>query len=79
VVTLARQPIDFDESRTGSERLLTQLAMAANGRFPPWRGFVIDLTALVLTPEPIRPGDDALLRKVLSSCCPSHLRRCGER
>jgi hypothetical protein len=76
---VARQPVDVDESRAGSERLPTRLAMAANGRFPPWRGFVIGLTALVLTPEPISPGDDALLRKVLSNCCPSHLRRCGER
>ena len=39
--------------------------MAANGRFPPWHGLVIGLTALVLTPEPIGPGDDAMLREVL--------------
>ena len=48
-----------------SERLLTRLAMAANGRFPPWRGLVIGLTAIVLTPEPIEPADDAMLREVL--------------
>ena len=39
--------------------------MAVNGRFPPWRGLVVGLTALVLTPEPIGPGDDAMLRDVL--------------
>ena len=38
--------------------------MAANGRFPPWKGLVIGLTAVVLTPEPIAPGDDAMLRQV---------------
>jgi hypothetical protein len=65
VVCLVRQPVDLDGSRAGYERLLTRLAMAANGRFPPWRGWVIGLTAIVLTPEPIGPGDDAMLRQVL--------------
>jgi hypothetical protein len=65
VVSLVRQPVDLDGSRAGYERLLIRLAMAANGRFPPWRGFVIGLTVLILTPEPIGPGDDAMLRQVL--------------
>ena len=65
VVMVVRQPVDIDGSTAGYERLLTRLAMAANGRFPPWRGLVIGLTALVLTPEPIAPGDDAMLREVL--------------
>ncbi len=65
VVMVVRQPVDIDGSRSGYERLLTRLAMAANGRFPPWKGWVIGLSALVLTPEPIGPGDDAMLRQVL--------------
>ena len=62
VVMLARQPVDIDGSRSAYERLLIRLAMAANGRFPPWRGLTIGLTAVVLTPEPISPGDDEMLR-----------------
>ncbi len=65
VVMLVRQPVDIDGSRDGYERLLNRLARAANGRFPPWQGLVIGLTAMVLTPEPIAPGDDAMLREVL--------------
>ncbi len=65
VVAIVRQPIDIDGTSAGLSRFLTRLAMAANGRFPPWRGLVIGLTALVLTPEPIGPGDDAVLREVL--------------
>ncbi len=65
VVAVARQPVDIDGTRSGYERLLKRLAMAVNGRFPPWRGPVIGLTALILTPEPIVAGDDAMLREVL--------------
>ena len=65
VVMVVRQPVDIEGSRTGYERLLTRLGMAVNGRFPPWRGLAIGLTALVLTPEPIGPGDDAMLQEVL--------------
>jgi hypothetical protein len=65
VVAVVRQPVDIDGSQAAQERFLTRLAMAVNGRFPPWRGLVIGLTALVLTPEPIGPGDDAMLRDVL--------------
>jgi hypothetical protein len=65
VVLLARQPVDIEGSRPSYERFLTRLAMAVNGRFPPWRGLTIGLNALVLTPEPIAPGDDDMLRAVL--------------
>jgi hypothetical protein len=65
VVMVARQPADIEGSRSGYERLLMRLAMAANGRFPPWKGLVLGLSAVVLTPEPIGPGDDAMLRQVL--------------
>ncbi len=65
IVAIIRQPVDIDRTKAGQTRLLTRLAMAANGRFPPWRGLVIGLTALVLTPEPIEPADDAVLRDVL--------------
>jgi hypothetical protein len=65
IVAVVRQPVDIDRSQAAQIRFLTRLAMAANGRFPPWRGLVIGLTALVLTPEPIEPADDAMLRDVL--------------
>jgi hypothetical protein len=66
VVLIARQPVDIDGSRISYERLLTRLAMAVNGRFPPWRGLTIGLNAVVLTPEPIAPGDDDMLREALA-------------
>jgi hypothetical protein len=67
VVAVVRQPVDIDGSKASQSRFLTRLAMAANGRFPPRKGLVIGLTALVLTPEPIGPGDDAMLREVLGA------------
>jgi hypothetical protein len=67
VVAVVRQPVDVDGSAAGYKRLLIRLAMAANGRFPPWRGLVIGLTALILTPEPIGPGDDAMLGEVIGT------------
>ena len=66
VVMVVRQPVDIDGSRAGYERLLNRMAMAANGRFSPRKGLVIGLTAMVLTPEPITPTDDAMLREVLN-------------
>ena len=63
VVTVVRQPIDLDGSQAGQTKLLTRLALAVNGRFPPWKGLVIGLTSLVITPEPIGPGDDAILQE----------------
>jgi hypothetical protein len=65
VVALVLQPVDIDGSREGQERVMTRLAMAVNGRFPPWRGLVIGLTAVILTPEPIMPTDETILRDVL--------------
>ncbi len=65
IVMVARQPVDIDGTKAGYERLLNRMALAASGRFPPWRGPVVGLTALVLTPEPISPGDDAMLGEVL--------------
>lgn len=65
VVMVVRQPVDIDGSAAARERFLTRLAMAANGRFPPWRGLVIGLTVVMLTPEPIGPGDDAMLGEAL--------------
>jgi len=65
VVAVVRQPMDLELSENGYNQLLTRLAMAASGRFPPWKGLTIGLTGLVLTPEPIGPGDDAVLARVL--------------
>src|SRR5829696_8340815 len=68
VVAVARQPVDVGLSAADYRRFLTRVAMAVNGRFPPWRGhrgLVIGLTSLVLTPEPIGPDDDAILSKAV--------------
>jgi hypothetical protein len=67
VVMVARQPVDVEATQAGYHRLLTRLAMAANGRFPPWQGLVVGLTAVVLTPDPIEPGDESMLRRVLDA------------
>jgi hypothetical protein len=67
VTAVVRQPVDVGLSVSGYQTLLTRLAMAVNGRFPPWRGLTLGLTAIVLTPEPIGPGDDEVLRSVLDA------------
>lgn len=66
VVAVARQPIDLGIARGGYRTLLGRLVMAVNGRFPPVRGLSVGLTALVLTPEPIGPEDDAALAESLA-------------
>jgi hypothetical protein len=77
VVAVARQPVDVAFRPDDYRTFLTRLAMAVNGRFPPWSwnrpgrgaagsgGLVVGLTALILTPEPIGPEDDATLARVL--------------
>jgi hypothetical protein len=67
VVMIARQPVDVEGTRASYQRLLTRLAMAVNGRFSPRQGLVVGLTGVVLTSEPIAPGDDAMLRQVLDA------------
>jgi hypothetical protein len=67
VVAVARQPMDLGLGDGDYAKLLTRVAMAASGRFPPWKGFVIGLACLVLTSEPIGPGDDAVLGRVLGT------------
>ena len=66
VVAVVRQPVDVSMSESSYTELLMRLAGAANSRFPPWNGLVIGLTAVVLTPEAIGPGDDAVLGQVLA-------------
>lgn len=68
VVALVRQPVDLWFSVEGCRSLLTRLSMAVNSRFPPgWsHGVALGLTVLSVTPEPIGPGDDAVLREVVN-------------
>ena len=73
VVLVARQPVDIDGSRPSYERLLTRLAMAVNGRFPPWKGLTIGLNAVVLTPEPIAPATTTCCAK----CSVSSFEECA--
>ncbi len=65
LVMVARQPVDIEGTLEGYQRLLTRMAMAANGRYPPRTGWVLGLSAVVLTPEPIQPEDDAMLARAL--------------
>jgi hypothetical protein len=78
VVAVVRQPVDVAFRPDDYRTFLTRLAMAVNGRFPPWTwsrgrglsvagGLVVGLTALVLTPEPIGPDDDATLGQILGN------------
>jgi hypothetical protein len=67
IVMVVRQPVDIEGTKAGYERLVKRMARAASGRYPPWRGPVAGLTALVLTPEPIGSGDDAMLRDALAT------------
>ncbi len=67
VVIVVRQPVNVDGSRDGYQRLLTRAALAASTRYPPWKGLVVGLTMVALTPEPIGPGDDAMLGEVLAT------------
>ena len=70
VVAVVRQPMDLGLTIGGGYgRLLSRLARAAEARFRPGRDGrwgTIGLTALILTPEPIGPDDDATLQKALA-------------
>jgi hypothetical protein len=67
VTAVVRQPLDVEFSEAGYRQLLKRLAAAASGRFPPWKGLVIGLTAVVLTPEPIGPNDDRALAALVGT------------
>ena len=64
VVAVVRQPVDIAGTEAGYRALLGRLADAANNRFPPSWGLgfgTVALSAVVLTPEPIKLEDDAIL------------------
>ena len=66
VVMVARQPVDIDGPRPLIRRLLTRWPWPSTAGFPLARaGHRPD--AVVLTPEPIAPGDDAMLRRCWAS------------
>jgi hypothetical protein len=67
VLAVVRQPWDIAFSPSGYGTLLLRLAAAASGRFPPWKGLSLALTALVITPEPLAPGEDEVLSRVLET------------
>jgi hypothetical protein len=70
VTAVVRQPLDIGiKVGGGYPALLARLASAVHSRFPPGRDGrwgTIGLTAIVLTPEPIGPDDDAALQKALT-------------
>jgi hypothetical protein len=71
VVAVIRQPVDLAFSATGVRQLLARLASSVDARFPPLgkgphpKGLALGLTAIVLTPEPIGPSDDATLAELI--------------
>ncbi|RUL89509.1 hypothetical protein [Tautonia sociabilis] len=70
VVAIARQPVDLSGSPPDQRRLIERLSRAVHGRFPPWprggSGLVIGLTAVVLTPAPIRFDEEETLGSALA-------------
>ena len=83
LVAVVRQPVDLPFTAPGCTTLLDRLSRAVNTRFPPLvrrHGLAVGLTTVVLTPEPIRPDDDAVLasglaRPARSRCVPLGLLR----
>jgi hypothetical protein len=67
VLAVVRQPRDIAFSQSGYAMLLLRLAGAASGRFPPWKGLSLGLTTLVITPEPLAPGQDEVIARVLET------------
>lgn len=67
VVAVARQPVDV--AIDDYPRLVERLAKVINTRFPPirrGRGLMLGFTAVVTTPEPIGPEDDAKLDRAMA-------------
>jgi hypothetical protein len=83
LVAVVRQPMDLPFTAPACTTLLDRLSRAINTRFPPFArrsGLAVGLTTVVLTPEPIRPEDDAILASGLarpsrSRCVPLGLLR----
>lgn len=68
LVTVLRQPADIAADAAGYRKLVERIALVASRRFPPWRprsGLAIGLSTIVVTPEPLRPEDDAMLPQAL--------------
>jgi hypothetical protein len=67
VLAVVHQPQDIAFSQAGYAGLLLRLARAASNRFPPWNGLSLGLTTLVITPEPLAPGEEEVLARVLET------------
>ena len=70
VVAVVRQPVDVSGTAAGTRTLVDRIGRAVNARFPPTWALghgSIGLTALILTPEPIRLEDDAMLAAGLAT------------
>ncbi len=66
VVLLARQPVDIEGCRSDRTNVCSPgWQWPSTVVFHHGSGLTIGLNALVLTPEPIAPGDDDMLRAVL--------------
>ena len=70
VVAVARQPVDLAGTEAGARQLLDRLGAGVSARYPPGWGLgfgSIGLTAVILTPEPIKLEDEAALGAALKA------------
>lgn len=69
LVAVVRQPADLPATRAGSLALIGRIGAAINGRYPPWSrhsGLSVGLTVVIVSREPIAPGDEETLGSVLN-------------
>jgi hypothetical protein len=68
VIAVSRHPIDLMSDSSGLRMWVERVGKAVNGLHPPWksrRPGAILLTAIQLTPEPIRSEDEERFKPVL--------------
>ncbi|MEW4567070.1 hypothetical protein AB1L88_04315 [Tautonia sp. JC769] len=71
VVAIVHQPRDVTATAASHRELLLRVARAVHGRYPPWPsggpGFVVGLTTVVVTTDPVTPSDEQFLPLALPS------------
>jgi len=70
LVIVLRQAEDVEGDAPGLEQLLARAAMAVNGRYPPWQGWVVGLVPLILTTAAITPADEEILPRLMARPLP---------
>ncbi len=68
VVLIARHPVDIDLRREGGDaELLRRLVLAVEHRYPVRKAPALVLSAVVVTPTPIEPEDEARMEAGMAS------------